>query len=787
MFNPATILKALPSFWTDAFSDKPLLRDIYSYIGEYLGDVYAQTLEPVSALSVVDTPLSRVKPWSIIALSSQDRLQIRSGDTDSTQAVYVYGLLEYDYLTLNCSRIYAHPSPEADYLEGSVAYELFHEESREVADLVKLSGNPTFFSRYTRFIVFYDLDPLYYFDSAEPTTRLVDYPLVIKINSDLIGNTPEQDLVATTVTVSYSETQVTSDIIGVVPEGQYSLLLLSPDTFSVYIDDATVTVTGLTEDPIVASIYASYAYEVDDINLWARDCEVDELQLFRRWGHLIADNIATRRPIQSSDRYKLLLEQSLENRLLGLSASRLAKTEDILSGSDTIAFSSLNDTLSVLDLVNDRLVSYLTDYTILPGYPIDRVVASNTLSILAKDGSRISMSSCALVSLASSAYAIATRALNSGVAVYLKDPTDNEVGIARLACSDNTIVVQLLVSLDSLATLPSLRLYYLENEFISIPSGLFTVGNPAQFAVDPQGRAINPVSQVVDLNSGLSEWYNRGLILPRTIWDVPEVSRREVTTRRTRFIIGDMPNHRLGDYELYIPDSSREDDYYDKPSLENPEGWAYSTSYKLTRDFLTTKVALLVPSLNDLGTKASYLSGDIVDAQRDLSKVIIPVISNDLVDFVPTAQDSLEVSIEVDGLAEDLVTQSYTGIGTSGLLLRVMSEGHNLSNFMGIELVSPIDGAPLATEVRGYSEDELLLELSDELVLDLSGYTQVDLLISGQQSTWAIVVATNYVGSSSELMVVGASYPEYTDLYNFSPNTVSEWLQVGLEEPFSSI
>lgn len=781
MFNPATILKALPSFWTDAFSDKPLLRDIYSYIGEYLGDVYAQTLEPVSALSVVDTPLSRVKPWSIIALSSQDRLQIRSGDTDSTQSVYVYGLLEYDYLTLNCSRIYAHPSPEADYLEGSVAYELFHEESREVADLVKLSGNPTFFSRYTRFIVFYDLDPLYYFDSAEPTTRLVDYPLVIKVNSDLIGNTPEQDLVATTVTVSYSETQVTTDIIGVVPEGQYSLLLLSPDTFSVYIDDATVTVTGLTEDPIVASIYASYAYEVDDINVWARDCEVDELQLFRRWGHLIADNIATRRPVQSSDRYKLLLEQSLENRLLGLSAARLSKTQDILSGSDTIAFSSLNDTLSVLDLVNNRLVSYLTDYTILPGYPVDRVVASNTLSILARDGSRISMSSCALVSLASSVYAIAARAFSNDTVVYVKDPEDTVVGIVRLACSHNTLVVQLSVTSGQLSSLPSIKLYYLANEFISITRGLFSVTSPDQFLVDPQGRAINPVSQVVDLNSGLSEWYDRGVVLPRSIWDVPEVSRREVTTRRTSFIVGGMPNHRLGDYELYIPDRSRTDDYYDKPSQENPEGWAYPTSYKLTRDFLTTKIAFLVPSLNHLGTKASYLSGDIVDAQRDLSKVIIPVISTDLVDFVPTAQDSLEVSIEVDGLAEDLVTQSYTGIGTSGLLLRVMSEGHNLSNFIDIQLVNPVDNTPLATEVRGYSEDELLLELSDELILDLSGYTQVNLLISDQQSTWEIVVATNYVGSSSKLMVVGASYPEYTDLYNFSPNTVSEWLQVGLE------
>ena len=37
---------------------------------------------------------------------------------------------------------------------------------------------------------------------------------------------------------------------------------------------------------------------------------------------------------------------------------------------------------------------------------------------------------------------------------------------------------------------------------------------------------------------------------------------------------------------------------------------------------------------------------------------------------------------------------------------------------------------------------------------------------------------TNCIGSSSELMVVGGSYPEYTHYYDFYKNTLSEWLQV---------
>lgn len=784
MSSSQVILNALPSFWRDRFEDRDLLASMYSYLGTYLGDVYEEVNTHLSKLSLSSTPIFTYKTWSILPLSTVHRLTVNpAGDTGNS--IVIYGLREQDYLLNSCYRLYASPDTGSPYIDTG-NFSFYDRESREISDIIELTGNTAFFSRFSRFIVFTNLDPISELESQEPQAVRAFYPLAFRVNNYLLGDLTAEQIVANPVALTIADYTVTANILAVEKQSESTLLLVDPDAFTPFIDDATVSIAGLTPSTIQASVYTSYSLQAIDINLWAYDCEIDDLELFRRWGFLLRSDFVNRAPVRSSERYKNLLEEMLAARLRGLSSKRIENIAGLLAGSDRIVFSSLNDTLLTLDLVDSTILSKLTTYSVLPRRSINLDVVKACLAVQTEQGLYPRDSLVALEILEDSVFRLLVNKYNAtgphtvSVRINLTDT----IGDIILTCTGNTIVLTNMGGV----TIPAgsgLRIYYTQSNYISLQASKYAVTSLSVLGTVSSGEIINPEASVADISAQSVDVSRDAIFLPQNIWEVSEPARREVTTKLTPHIVGQMPNHRVGDYELYIPSDVPSVSIFDAVSTGNPLGYAWPTSYKLYTDFLVTKIAVLKP--------VNYPSSVDVCVQtvrtvRDASKRLL--VSNEVpvIDYIPAPMDQLEVVVSSSDMQDGLVTHIYGGIGALGatLLLRGDIDITDPSAINRLGMLPPVTGGEytfIPITVIGYGPGYALVDAGyrPELLLSLveSGYS-VDLEIDSSYKRVTIDLATNYIGSDSTLMVVGASYPEYTSYFNFDSNTASEWLQVGV-------
>lgn len=787
MSSSQVILNALPSFWRDRFEDRDLLESMYSYLGTYLGDVYEDANSQLSKLSLAGTPVSSYKTWSILPLSTIHRLYL-TYEGEEGNSIVIYGLQEEDYILNNCYRLYSSPDLGSSYIDTG-DFSFYDLESKEISDLIELTANTSFFNRFSRFIVFTNLDPIYRLESQEPQEVRAFYPLAFRVNNYLLEGLTEAEIIANTVTITAADETVTTNILAVEKQTETTLLLVDPDAFTPFIDDSTVSIQGLTADTIPASVYTSYSLLATEINLWAYDCEIDHLELFRRWGFLLRPDYAQTRPIRSSELYKNLLEELLEARLRGLTSSRLENIASLLAGSDRIVFSSLNDTILTIDLVDNVILSELTSYRLLPSQVVNINIVKACSAVYTSEGV-YDRSSCTLVEFTdNSIYNILVSKYTTYGPNKVKAYTSagEYIGDLILACTDDCILITTQGTSGLLVS--DLHIYYTSVEFISVSTQKYSTISLANVESLSSGELINPQARVFDISTGLdSRIADQGLFLPSDIWEVSEGNRREITAQLTGHVVGFMPTYRIGDYELYIP-GGISTDIFDAVSDSNPSGYAWPTSYKLFNHFLRTKIAVITP-LNMLTTSSLEDVINISQSISDASKRILAASNAPLVDFVPLPQDALEVVVNSSDIEDSLVAQSYGGIGALGatLLLSgaidITSVEANLITQIGL-LPPGLGGSYtlIPVDLKGYDTGYVLVDVgySSEEVISLieAGYT-IDLEIGSSYIRVTAEIMTNYVGSESILMVVGASYPEYTRYYHFQQNTLSEWLQIGV-------
>lgn len=785
MFSSSTIFKAIPSFWRDRFEDKDLLDSLYSFIGDYLGDALEEIYKPLAAQSLVATPLTTFKTWSPLYLSDIARLTIQATSDEGT-SIIVYGIQEIGYILDSCSRLYSYPRLGANYLNVTDDFNLYDRESKEIEDLIALSGNPNFFDRYSRFLVLYSIDPIESFASKEPEEPLAIYPLVFKVNTFLLEGQTEAALVAKEITVTHNYVATSTNLLAAIDEGEYTLLLLEPSCFNYKIDDGIVTFEGLVDTPIVSSVDSAYTVGVRDSVIWAYDCAIDKLELFRRWGHLLQYNAHLFRPIRSTPRYKKVLEGMLEARLLGLSADRLSKLSSLLGGSDQIDIGNLRDDIVTIDLVNNTVATFLTQYSLLPNAVVNSNVVRAAQFIRNAQGST-PIVGCALVKLEDiTAYRLIVRhfAERGSESLEVRDSQNTLLGSILLTCDLQTVLVKRASSATVLAG--RLKIFLNNTNYLSVIEQDYSYEVIEKSTLVTPGTIINPLVEVYDYSTGLETLVDEGITIPDTIWKISEGSRRVISTNLTPFTIGQMPLHRIGDYELVIPTQDQSVTYFDQVSELNPSGLAWPTSYKLFKHFLLTKLAVLIPINESLSSDIATAMNRL-DSAIDITKKLVVSSSSSLVEFIPAATDSLEVTVQTAPLQNNLQVNSYEGINSLGplLLIDLPSDLPNPEQITRILFDVTQDYIPVT--LRGAGSRKVLVEATSEHDLLFSNQEQGNSLQLEVNSvlvqTSGISVATNYIGAPSKLMVVGGSYPEYTSYYEFEPNTVSEWLQLEVEEP----
>lgn len=791
MFDPDILLKAIPSIWSDRFADANVLKTVYGYVGEYLSEAYQAPIEKLSSATLNSTPLYKYKTWHHLPLYEIHRLHLPA-TTDAGTSLVVYGLREEDFILLNCARIYYTPDSTSEYLQVNRDYSFLDRDSSEIRGLESATGSSAFFSRFNRFIVFYSIDPLFDSGYAEKEKETANYPLTFRVNSHLISDPIDTQKIGSTVTLQTANLTTSASILDIQVLDEDTLVYFDPSCFTNTLDDGLVTITDLTDQPIAAQVYATFNLEMQDINLWAYRCTLDEFSLFKRWGYLLGPDQYTSVPIRSSETYRLLLETILECRLFGLSTTRLSKVASILGGSEALAFSSLNDTLDKLDLQLNTLTSDLTRYTVIPEALLNFRVVENCQRIKVPEAT-IPTSQCVFLKLSDRtlfSLVYSKMLASTTTRVTFSDSTGAIWGEAICACDDQRIVIRVTTAVPQENS--TLRAYYSGLEHILIRPSNYEVMAFAQDDNLSQDTIINPVAKVVDYFTGLTDYIGRGLYIPSDIWEVESSFRREVVYERTPFIVGSMPRHRIGDYEFIIPTADPNAGYFDSPSELNPEGYSWATSYKLLKHFLQTKVGLITPLPFPLrGSFGRVVT--LVENVRDISKAFLTLESVDVVDYIPIPQDTLEVY--VDSAVQDTTQAvSYAGIGSLGATLLLAGDldivESDIVDALGL-LPPPSEGGsdivqytiiPIA--LIGYYSGYALVDAghSPEQLLNLIelGYT-IDLRVNSVYKPVSLDLASNYVGSSSQLMVVGASYPEYTRYYDFSDNTLSEWLQISTQ------
>lgn len=790
MFDPQVAFKAIPSIWSNRFADSSILKTLYSFIGEYLSEAYQGSIEKLASSSLTSTPLYRYKTWHHLPLYEIHRLEVSPVGSSGSYTI-VYGLREEDFLLLNCSRIYYTPDSTTEYLQVNTDYSFFDKESHEIKGLEGTTGNTSFFSRFSRFIVFYSIDPIYDSGYVEKQKEIAAYPLIFRVNNHLLGVSIDAQKIGASVTLETSSYKTSAEILDIQELEEDTLIYLEPGCFTNSIDDGLVNITGLADQAITAQVYSSFTLEMQDINLWAYRCTLDEFSLFKKWAYILGPGEYDNPPIRSSEAYRLLLETMLECRMLGLTANRLSRLAGILAGSEALAFSSINDTLDKLDLQLNTLTSELTRYSLLPEASINFRIVENCQRIKIAN-STISIGSCIFIKISdrSTFNLVYTKILsNRNTGISFTDTLGVVWGEAICACNDQRVVLRVVTQIPEEGE--SVQVYYSNSAHILLRPDSYEIINFAQDNNIGQDTLINPVAKVVDYFTGLTDYIGRGLYIPSSIWEVDSTFRREVVYERTPFVIGSMPRHRIGDYEFIIPTMDPSINYFDSPSTLNPEGYSWATSYKLLKDLLQTKIGLVTPIPSSLrGSFESTVS--IVDSVKDISKSFFTLESVDVVDYLPTPQDTLEVFVE-RAIVDTAQVITYGGIGSLGLTLLV-SGSFDISESDTVDQLTlqppaalgslPSESLPIS--LIGYEQGYALLDAGytpGDLAEWLSSEYTLLLNVNGVSVSADLELATNYVGSSSRLMVVGASYPEYTQYYEFNDNTLSEWLQITTQPP----
>jgi hypothetical protein len=765
MFNPNVLLRAISPLWRDRFEDTGLLEALYGFTGTYLGDAYRASLEELSSLSLEYTPILRSRTWKQVTLSSLNRLHIPA-TAEVGESITLYGLEAYGEILDSCARVYESPSIDGEnYLEATKDFTYVDTMAAEIRSIDSRFNITAFTSRFDRFVIFYGSDPFLTHPHPEPQDEGIYYPLVFELDKDYalsIGATAS--LVAgKEIILGYAEARTTSSILAVTEEGDSYQIAIDPSGFSpTDTDNDSITLHGIGTASPTVSLSGGYVLPERVIKVWAYDCLVDQLQLSRKFGHLIQPSASL---MGSSTNYKDILRLFLRARLYTLSSELLEKLGDVVLGSSLLEFPVEEDAILEVNLVTNTLVTALTTYSLIPQAPISSKIINRTQRIITPSAALLRSQVCEVHISSAPTFTLLLQLLREGQVLTVDSFSDSVTGLVVCGTDRNSLVVSSATTTFILDA--DVKVIYLGTRYVRIPVGDITVTRLDDKVGLTENTTVNPQVIVEDLNTPGAWWQDVGLFLPRKIWDTPDSYRSEISTNTWGYKVGEMTMHRVGDYRLSVP--------------SDVAATAPETAYLLFQDFLLT-TAVVVRSR--AGSTTSGTLDQVVNAVYrllDLSKLLLPLRDKSLVDFVPIASDTLTVDMGVAPFVEVIPTVGTSGIGSLGytILVEVYS-AITISNVTGISIpdfgVWPWSGGDAT--VLGYQHPYLLLEIGSQSQAYSAG---VSVSIAPMSVSGEVVYTTNHVGSESKVMAVGAAYPEYTKYYTFPSNTIAAHLNVAVE------
>jgi len=750
MLNTSAFFNGISSFWSDLFDDKPLLEDIYKVLASRISDSYAGIMSLPANLRLEDTPIYELRSGSPLYLSTSSRLFIDIGDSDF---IAVYGLSdEYGLRTTAIGRLYNSPDYGVDdYIEEGSEFTIEGSGSTLLRGLSELSGRGRFFSRYSKYLVFKNVDPLLYYGFVPYTTpvqQTLSFTVAYVTSSPDIDQLLESEIKLCDLEVGGVTSRVALLAAERTQNNSWKIqfpaeeFLEETELGSVFILLNGIRVplrfTGPTLDTI------------DTFVLFSPVSAVDSSAVSNRFIHILTEQ--NTEPVDGYiESSRSLLNKIISVRqakLLGVSSVRLESLIASLCDIEILYQDTAIEPIFYIDNLLFRVSAGLREYKLKQGFPLSESFV-NSVQNFPLGNSVVSRSECILLTVKfNDAVEISTPMIypiNAGFreAVTVSD-INGEFEATLLAVSSNSLVIKL-----DTGTIPN------EGVFIGIAtlSDSSTVlfrsyaSSSAGSAVPaPAYSAIQCCARVFDISLGDTWWQDSDVFVPEWLWNNGN-RRNNLSTGTWRPIVGRVQEHRVGDYGIQVGDASFN-----------------STAWNLFRDIFTRSTVFVSTNLGLPSTPviAAEYSRQILP----LGTALIVDSSNSTIEWfkAPTEDMQLTTLVRVgNGVTQDHITKS-TGLGIGEFGCIIVGSIDSQVDWSVISPTSMLVGSTPFTPlefsiVTGGDPLEVTIDIQlGEKQIDPS-ITTAQIFYAGGHIYIHSLVVYNLIGSTVAESVIGAELP----------------------------
>tara|TARA_B100001989_G_C24540477_1_gene467240 strand:- start:274 stop:2394 length:2121 start_codon:yes stop_codon:yes gene_type:complete len=567
-----TLYSTLPSVYRkDTFADEEIFQRLYSVLGDKLGDAYRSVAQTLVDGSLDSAELYRVIKCQGIPVTDLDfhthSMEVAPGEFSTTTIVALPGYITYgsELVTRSLTTDLGLESPY---------YFSIVDEPEDVSALQARVGDLELLSRSDRFLILHEF-PI---DSLE-----LDGTQAYKPDSGFVTRVSGFTAPLEDSFLNPGSKLVAGARIQVVTEGITYECFLASDAvislgsalLSVEYSSSSIVSSELSTILLGTELVSNHAEPiigtgaVEERWLWLRNCRVDRLDLYYRFGEPFGE------PIASSENYRGVLKALWELSTSGPVFSKVSKVISILYGVPTLLDPPDFDPIQYIDYEQRIVKTGLRTHRLDPIFPISEAVALSasshrsgysevvgdivSLELTATEDLRFLLSDMGLSSEVRPSSGLSIRDAQGLSSSVLCRSERGFILSKPLASEDISGGLQLVSSENGV-------LYTIDAEDYSIS----TAGSKTYTV--PQ-----PIQQVASVRDNISHpnWWKSSIAIPYDLFRDTE-RRRTVRPRVWDLDIGRMPEHRVGDYGLIVGLAEQ-----------------HEVAYLLMRDFLAVKSLLV--------------------------------------------------------------------------------------------------------------------------------------------------------------------------------------------------
>ena len=654
-----TLYSTLPSVYRkDTFADEEIFQRLYSVLGDKLGDAYRSVAQTLIDGSLESAELYRVIKCQGIPATDLDyhthSMEVAPGEFSTTTIVALPGYITYGSELVTRSLT-------SDLGLESPYYFSIVDEPEDLDALRGRVGDLELLKRSDRFLILHEfpLDVLEldgtaaYKPASDFITRVGGFTAPLE---DSFLNAADKLIAGARIRVvaggSTYECFLASD--AVISLGS-ALLSVEYSSASIVTSELATILLGPElvsnhAEPIISSTPAEERW------IWLRNCRVDRLDLYYRFGEPFGE------PIASSEKYRGVLKALWELSTSGPVFSKVSKAISILYGVPTLLDPPDFDPIQYIDYEQRLVKTGLRTHMLDPTFPLSEVVALSAASHRSGysevAGDIVSLE---LTTTQDLRFLLSDMGLPSEIrpssGLSIRDAQDLSSGV--LCRSERGFILD--KPSGSAAISGDLQL-------VSSEHGVLYTIDAEDYSISAAGSRTytvpQPIQQVASVRDNISHpnWWKSSIAIPYDLFKDTE-RRRTVRPRIWDLVVGQMPEHRVGDYGLRV-------------GLEEQ----HEVAYLLMRDFLAVKSLLITldGTSSALGRVRSTVE-TLKPLLKTATTALMSAVATTFYNFFKEPTEGLEIYIIPPGLSDrSLVVNVAYGDEGIGAISNPRADGYNV-------------------------------------------------------------------------------------------------------------